>query len=78
MAQGTILLGPKKDDAKSGGGGRKSRRGGSRGSDGGTIKRKHCRMATAGGKCTAGFGATAKRTPLTSMTLQSFPLCGPQ
>jgi hypothetical protein len=36
------------------------------------------RMATAGGKCTAGFGATAKRTPLTSMTLQSFPLCGPQ
>jgi hypothetical protein len=32
-------------------------------------------MATAGGKCTAGFGATANRTPISSMTLQSFPLC---
>jgi hypothetical protein len=40
MAQGAVLLGPKKDNATSGGGGRNSRRGGSRGSDGGTSKHK--------------------------------------
>jgi hypothetical protein len=46
MAQGTVLLGPKKDNATSGGGGQKSRRGGSKGGDGGTSKRKPVGLET--------------------------------